>query len=273
MVCPWPAARRLAKAAVFHETLDEHSGDGRPMKTGSQLTWNQLLAEAFETFKILARNRLRGGEMVMADEWYDIAAEAAERATPRREVRLLEVLLSQPALMARSPGEETGSLGEAAFVLVREALQDEIAGRMNSLQAEVVHGRNVPLAPESDQALKDATHAHPAWEAFTPRLEEAFMLRVKHDLAADMLPRLHTAPEAVARYIDSFAREAMPEDLDEIVALIASSPALAARPPAAARTFEGCASQVLEEAIAEHLADLYKRLREEQLRQSLQPGG
>jgi hypothetical protein len=242
------------------------------MKTRSQLTWNQLLAEAFETFKVLARNRLRGGEMMTTDKWYDMAAEAAERATPRRDVRLLEVLQSQPALMARSPGEATGSLGEAAFVLVREALQDEIAGRMNSLQSEVVHGRNVPHAPESGRALRDATHAHPDWESFKPRLEEAFMLRVKRDLAADMVPRLDTAPEAVARYLDSFVHEVMPEDLDEIVALIASSPALAVRPPAVARTFEGCASQLLEEAIAEHLTDLYKRLWEEQLRPSSQRG-
>jgi hypothetical protein len=266
-------ASGLAKAVVFHDTLAGNSGDGRLMKTGSQLTWNQLLAEACETFKVLARNRLRAGEMITTDEWYDIAAEAAERATPRRDTRLLEVLQSQPTLMARSPGEATGSLSEAAFVLVREALQDEIAGRMNSLQAEVVHGRNVPLAPASSRTLKDGVHAHPDWESFKPRLEEAFLLRVKRDLAADLVPRLDTAPEAVARYLDSFVREAMPEDLDDIVALIASSPELAVRPPAAARTFEGCASQLLEEAMAEHVADHYKRLWEEQLRPAVQPGG
>jgi hypothetical protein len=228
------------------------------MKTGSQLTWNELLAETCEIFKVLARNRLRASGLIPTDEWYDIAAEAAERATPRRDIRLLEVLHSCPALMTRPLAEGGGSLGETVFLTIREGLQDELAGRLNSLQEEVVRGRGVPPAARSVQALKESAHAHRSWDLFMPRLGEAFALRLESDEASGSLPNPDTEPEAAARYIESFMQEVVPEDLDDILALMASSPTLALRPPAATQTFEGCASQTFEEFIAEWLTDTFK---------------
>lgn len=234
------------------------------MNIGSQLSWNQLLDESFETFKSIARTRLRAGEILTLDAWYDIAAKAAEQTAPRRELAIAAVLQSQPALMARPLVEERGSLAETAFVLIREALRDEIAGRMNSLQAQVTRGR-AAAAPHKDevQALKEDAQAQASWDLFAVRLDEAFSTRLASDLAGELLPDPESDPEAAAGYIEAFLREVMPEDLQVIVALLASSPTLAVRPPAEAQTFEGCATFTLEEAIAERLTDLFRQFWEQ----------
>jgi hypothetical protein len=229
------------------------------MQTGSQLTWNQLLDEALETFKVMARSRLRAGDLLTLDAWHDIAAKAAEQTAPRRDVTIAAVLHSQPALLARPLVEERSSLGETAFVLIREALRDEITGRMNSLQAQVTRGRAAPAAEDGVRALKDDLQAHDSWDLFALRLDEAFLARLASDLEADLLPDPEADERAATAYIEAFIREIMPEDLHAIVTLLASSPSLAVRPPAEAHTFEGCASFTLEEAIAERLADLFRQ--------------
>jgi hypothetical protein len=234
------------------------------MNAGPQLTWNHLLDEAFETFKAIARTRLRGGELLTLDAWYDIAAKAAEQTAPRRDPAIAAVLLSQPVLLSRPLVEERGSLGETAFVLIREALRDEIAGRMNSLQAQVMRGRGGAEPRDELRALREDPQALQSWELFAVRLDEAFMARLAGDFGGELLPDLETDAEAATVYIEAFLKEAMPEDLHEIVTLLASSPSLAVRPPAEARTFEGCASFTLEEAMAERLTDLFRQFWEQQ---------
>ncbi|MEK0085014.1 hypothetical protein [Benzoatithermus flavus] len=234
------------------------------MRTGLQLTWNQLLDEALETFKAMARTRLRAGELLTLDAWYDIAAKAAEQTAPRRDVAIAAVLQSQPSLMSRPLIEERGSLGETAFVLIREALRDEIAGRMNSLQAQVTRGQATAPAEDRVRALKEDPQAQASWELFAVRLDEAFLWRLARDAGTELLPDPEADPEAAATYIEAFLKEVMPEDLQVIVTLLASSPTLAVRPPAEAQTFEGCASFTLEEAIGERLADLFRQFWEQQ---------
>jgi hypothetical protein len=227
------------------------------MSVKSASSWNQLVDLACESFKVLARNRKRSGTLMVIEEWFDIAAETAERTTPRRDVALMAALQSFPSLLERPLEEEVRTLAEGVFIQVRRALEDELVGRINSLKADVMSERNNALPEEGQEELKHRMRV--SWELFAPWLEQAFELTMERDLGEGRLPDLIRDPAAVGAYIEAFAHDAAPEDLDDVLRLLASSPALAGRPAVPSQTFEGCATRTLEEALGEHLVDVFRR--------------
>ena len=229
------------------------------MESLSQAGWNELLDIAADTFKVLARNKLRTGKPMAVDQWFDLAAETAERATPRRDVAIIAVLQSRPMLLSRALADDARSLAEAAFLLIRDSLRDELSGRLNSLRAEVTSGRPLDDPHAATRQLRLFGQAHPDWEVYVPRLEQAFELRMQEDLRREALPKLGRDPEVIAAYLTAYAREVLPEGLDETLALIASAPEIACRAPVPAPSFETSATLTLEEGVVEHLVGVFKR--------------
>jgi hypothetical protein len=234
------------------------------MQTVSKDGWNELLDTAAQTFKVLARAKLRSGKPLTTDHWYDLAAETAERATPRRDVAIIAVFQARPMLLSRALADDARTLAEAGFLLIRDALRDELSGRLNSLRAEVMSGRPLEDLLEATRQLRLFSQAHPDWELFAPRLDEAFELRMQEDHRREVLPKLGREPEVIAAYLTAYAREVLPEGLDETLALIASAPGIACRPALPAASFETSATLTLEEGVVEHLAGVLKRFWERQ---------
>jgi hypothetical protein len=234
------------------------------MDQPGQNSWLQLLDVAAETFKVLARNKMRGGTGLSTEQWYDLAADTAERVTPRRDVALIALMRARPALLSRPLDDDARSLAEAAYTLFRDALRDELSGRLNSLRADLMHAPKVIVAAEAHQQLKEFVQTNADWELFAPRVEEVFMLQMEEDFQRGVLPELGRDPRRVIAYIGAFARESLPEGADEILSLIASAPPILVREPAPGQTFEACATLTLEEAVGEHLVDRFKLFWERQ---------
>ncbi|WP_207462099.1 hypothetical protein [Azospirillum sp. SYSU D00513] len=222
--------------------------------------WGLLLKSTIESFKTLVKNRVRAGEALALDEYHYLIRDAVERTMPRHDNAIRQILESEASLWTRALEEGARTLSGAGSLVIRNALEETLIGRLGTLRREFAGQSSrldIVLCQERLRAIEGIT---PSWRAYVPHLRSCFEAAMELDRAEDRLPNAFRERDAI-EYIEQFLAEILPDSssLVAVASILASDPDLYNSAPAREPSLRGTILKTFERVLAEVLTDLFTK--------------